>query len=259
MIKEKTILKNVLLIVLCALLMACSIWFGSHTASDPKTYKKTIAELNEKSADVAKMSVATLGMSTLIAAVPGDSTTPIANYLVDLNSWLLIIMMMLTLEKYLLTIIGKAVFWIIIPIGLALIGISIPPKSQSLRIRGFNILLVGFLVWAIVPTGMMVSRDIERTYSFSVSDVADETENIQNEAAEIEESDDSDESDDKEDENVISGFISKDDIEETIGSDALNHFGEYEDDSVFVRNETLDKEYEILMDTRRFSDVYPTR
>lgn len=209
MIKEKTILKNVLLIVLCALLMACSIWFGSHTASDPKTYKKTIAELNEKSADVAKMSVATLGMSTLIAAVPGDSTTPIANYLVDLNSWLLIIMMVLTLEKYLLTIIGKAVFWLIIPIGLALIGMSIPPKSRSLKIRGFNILLAGFLIWAIVPTGMMVSRDIERTYGFSVSDVANETENIQNKATEIEESDDSEDSDDKEDENIISGFISK--------------------------------------------------
>lgn len=53
--------------------------------------------------------------------------------------------------------------------------------------------------------------------------------------------------------------MDEDDIEETIGSDALTHFGEYEDDSVFVRNETLDKEYEILMDTRRFSDVYPTR
>ena len=56
---------------------------------------------------------------------------------------------------------------------------------------------------------MMISRDIERTYSFSISDVADETENIQNKAAEIEENDDSDESDDKEDENIISGFISK--------------------------------------------------
>ena len=209
MIKEKPILKNVLLITLCALLIICSICFGSHTASNPETYKKTIAELDEKSADVAKMSVATLGMSTLIAAVPGDTTTPIADYLVDLNSWLLIIMMVLTLEKYLLTIIGKAVFWLIIPIGLALIGISIPPKSRSLKIRGLNILLAGFLIWAIVPTGMMISRDIERTYSFSVSDVANETENIQNKAAEIEENNDSEETDGKEDENIISGFISK--------------------------------------------------
>lgn len=218
MIKEKPILKNVLLITLCALLIICSICFGSHTASNPETYKKTIAELNEKSADVAKMSVATLGMSTLIAAVPGDTTTPIADYLVDLNSWLLIIMMVLTLEKYLLTIIGKAVFWLIIPIGLALIGISIPPKSRSLKIRGLNILLAGFLIWAIVPTGMMISRDIERTYSFSVSDVANETENIQNKAAEIEENNDSEETDGKEDENIISGFISnaKDAVEDVI-------------------------------------------
>lgn len=185
--KEKLLSKKILLVLLCVILIIGSVCFGTFVASNPKIYKKTIAELDEKTADVAKMSVATLGMSTLIAAVPGDSTTPIANYLVDLNSWLLIIMMVLTLEKYLLTIIGKAVFWLIIPIGLALIGISIPPKSQSLKIRGFNILLVGFLVWAIVPTGMMISRDIERTYSFSVSDVADETENIQNKAAEIEE------------------------------------------------------------------------
>lgn len=207
--KEKLLSKKILPVLLCVILIAGSVCFGTFIASKPNTYKKTIAELDEKSADVAKMSVATLGMSTLIAAVPGDTTTPIADYLVDLNAWLLIIMMILTLEKYLLTIIGKAVFWLIIPIGLALIGISIPSKSQSLKIRGFNILLAGFLVWAIVPTGMMISRDIERTYSFSISDVADETENIQNKAAEIEENDDSDESDDKEDENIISGFISK--------------------------------------------------
>lgn len=53
--------------------------------------------------------------------------------------------------------------------------------------------------------------------------------------------------------------MDEEDIEGTIGMDALNHFGEYEDDSVFVRNETLDKEYEILMDTRNFRDVYPMR
>lgn len=50
-----------------------------------------------------------------------------------------------------------------------------------------------------------------------------------------------------------------DDIEETIGKESLTHFGEYEDDSVFVRNETLDKEYEILLDTRNFRDVYPIK
>lgn len=37
--------------------------------------------------------------------------------------------------------------------------------------------------------------------------------------------------------------------------DALNHFGEYEDDSVFVRNDNLKCDYEILWDSRKYSDV----
>lgn len=45
------------------------------------------------------------------------------------------------------------------------------------------------------------------------------------------------------------------DIENTIGCDSLNHFGEYEDDSVFVRNNRLKCDYEILIDHRNFSDV----
>lgn len=45
------------------------------------------------------------------------------------------------------------------------------------------------------------------------------------------------------------------DIEETVGKDALTHFGEYEDDSVYVRNDDLMIEYQILLDTRRYADI----
>ena len=46
-----------------------------------------------------------------------------------------------------------------------------------------------------------------------------------------------------------------DDIDNIIGLDSLNHFGEYEDDSVFVRNDELKCDYEILLDQRLYSDV----
>lgn len=46
-----------------------------------------------------------------------------------------------------------------------------------------------------------------------------------------------------------------DDVENVIGFDSLNHFGDYEDDSVFVRNDRLKCDYEILMDQRNYSDV----
>lgn len=49
--------------------------------------------------------------------------------------------------------------------------------------------------------------------------------------------------------------MSDDEIEETIGKDSLNHFGDYEPDSVFVRNDRLKADYEILADPRSYADV----
>lgn len=45
-----------------------------------------------------------------------------------------------------------------------------------------------------------------------------------------------------------------DNVEEIVG-DALEHFGEYEEDSVFVRNDAKRCDYEILQDLRNFKDV----
>lgn len=45
------------------------------------------------------------------------------------------------------------------------------------------------------------------------------------------------------------------DVEELIGPDALNHFGEYEEDSVYVRNHNRMTDYEILKDARTYKEV----
>lgn len=47
-------------------------------------------------------------------------------------------------------------------------------------------------------------------------------------------------------------------VDDIVGIDSLNHFGEYEEDSVFVRNDTLQADYEILKDVRNYSDVVDT-
>ena len=48
--------------------------------------------------------------------------------------------------------------------------------------------------------------------------------------------------------NVISN------VDEVVGFDSLDHFGEYEDDVVFVRNEKMETDYEILRDLRDFNE-----
>ena len=49
------------------------------------------------------------------------------------------------------------------------------------------------------------------------------------------------------------------DVDNVVGFESLNHFGEYEDDSVFVRNDRLKADYEILLDERNYSDVLKTK
>ncbi len=46
-----------------------------------------------------------------------------------------------------------------------------------------------------------------------------------------------------------------DDIANTIGEYSLNHFGEYEDDSVYVRDDWRKVDYEILRDERPYSQI----
>ena len=44
------------------------------------------------------------------------------------------------------------------------------------------------------------------------------------------------------------------DIDYLVGEDSLDHFGEYEDDSVFVRNDDLKTDFEILLDEASYYD-----
>ena len=44
-------------------------------------------------------------------------------------------------------------------------------------------------------------------------------------------------------------------VEYVVGEESLDHFGEYEEDCVFVRNDTTRCDYEILRDTRNFEDI----
>lgn len=44
-----------------------------------------------------------------------------------------------------------------------------------------------------------------------------------------------------------------------LGGDSLEHFGEYEDDSVYVRNDAKKCDYEILLDQRNYQEIFETQ
>lgn len=49
--------------------------------------------------------------------------------------------------------------------------------------------------------------------------------------------------------------MSDEEIEYAVGKESLTHFGEFEEDSVFVRNDRLKVDYEILLDGAKYSDI----
>ena len=50
--------------------------------------------------------------------------------------------------------------------------------------------------------------------------------------------------------------IEESEVDKMVGVDSFNHFGEHEQDTVFVRNEKLKTDYEIQRDLRKYSEIY---
>lgn len=53
--------------------------------------------------------------------------------------------------------------------------------------------------------------------------------------------------------------LDEDEVKRLIGSDALSHFGEYEEDSVFIRNDAFKTDYEILLDHKSYAQLLEER
>ena len=102
--------KKVMAVIVLLVVMILSMTVVSKVASDPENHKKTIESLDEKKEDVLKLTATSAAASTALAAIPGDATTPVANKLADLTSYFLIILMVVFLEKYLVTLTGYAAF-----------------------------------------------------------------------------------------------------------------------------------------------------
>lgn len=48
--------------------------------------------------------------------------------------------------------------------------------------------------------------------------------------------------------------IDPEDIDDLVGKDFADHFGEYEENSIFVRNDAMQTDYEILRDLQRYDE-----
>ena len=175
----KDITKKIICITLLLVLALLSIFVVSKYATSPESYKATIESIDEKKATVMGLTATAATASTVLAAIPGDVTTPIANQIMEISSYLLIVVCVLVLEKSLLTVMGYLSFNILIPIACGMLGLYTFIKKETIKILAIKFMVFALVIATIIPFSLKISDliyDVNKTTIEQVSTMVDETE-----------------------------------------------------------------------------------
>lgn len=141
--------------------------------SNPETYSKIIAYLDEKKLVATTFSASTVAVSTAITMLPSDYGNSIAGVIADISSKFIIVLGAIYIEKYALTILGLVVFKYVLPFACAVLIAYIIFGYKFMLELSLKLILSGILVVNIIPLGVKTSMLIEDTYQESIMDVSD--------------------------------------------------------------------------------------
>lgn len=207
---ERSILFRVVAIMVC-IIIACISFFGlakSYSSPESKINKETIKYLDEKKTTALELSASATAVSTLITLAPGDDGTPVANKLMDLAGYFLIVVSAIYLEKYLLTILGALTFKWLIPVSMLALAVYFGSKKELFWKIGVKIFIFGLAIYAVIPVSVHVSKMIYSTYQESIDATIDEANDLADES-EASKDEDKDSKDSKKSKDSESSFIDK--------------------------------------------------
>lgn len=183
---EKLNSKTIISVVALILVAILSIFVIEPFASSAKTHANSIKTLDEKKITVMEITAATAGSATALAAIPGDATTPVANQILKLSSYLLIVIGAIFLEKVLITLTGFVAFKFLIPIACLLYVIYLFAEKDFFKNLAIKLVAFGIVISLVVPVSISVSNLIENVYKDSINQTVEEAKNAQNEASQVE-------------------------------------------------------------------------
>lgn len=138
-----------------AVIALLSIFLFAGIFSSPDTYQGINSTLDEKKNNVMTLAASTTAASAAISLLPGDTGSGIANKLVDLTSYFLVILAVIYLEKFLLTTFGFVAFAFMIPASCALFAIALFSRSGT-RLKA-NLQQIGAKVLALAIALLLVT------------------------------------------------------------------------------------------------------
>ncbi len=168
------ITKKLLCLILLLAIALVSVFVIAKPATSPDSYRQTIESIDEKKATVMGITATAATASTVLAAIPGDVTTPIANQIMEISSYLLIVVCVLVLEKSLLTVMGYLSFNILIPIACGLLGIYTFLKKEALKILAIKFIVFALVIVTIIPFSLKISDLIYEANKTTIEQVTAE-------------------------------------------------------------------------------------
>ena len=178
---EKLNSKTIISVVALILVAILSIFVIEPFASSAKTHANSIKTLDEKKITVMEITAATAGSATALAAIPGDATTPVANQILKLSSYLLVVIGAIFLEKVLITLTGFVAFKFLIPIACLLYAIYLFAEKDFFKNLAIKLAVFGIVISLVVPVSISASNLIEKAYKDSINQTVEEAKNAQNE------------------------------------------------------------------------------
>lgn len=161
--------KLALRLILPVLVALLSVFVLGRHFADVTTYPNTIAYLDGKKVTVTELAGAATAASVAITAIPGDVATPIAEKLVDLSSYFLVIVCAIFLEKYLVTLAGALAFYVLIPLACLAMVADCFVKSPICRTVALRLTAFGLAIFVLVPASVKAGQMIENTYADAIA------------------------------------------------------------------------------------------
>ena len=173
-------IKKIIFTIVLIIIALCSILAISPLVSSPEFHSETIQILDAKKMNVVGWTTGTVGAATALAAVPGDATTPLANQILQLSSYFIIVIGAIFLEKILLTLTGYLAFTFLIPISCILFVLYQYINKNILKVLAIKLCIFGLVIFLVVPISVKVSSIIENTYQVSINQSIEDINDIEN-------------------------------------------------------------------------------
>ncbi len=195
-IRKKSTLITIIILGICILL---SLFALRPFMQSDKATSYSINYLNEKEKTVLKTTAVSATTSVVLAAIPSDATTPIAEKLADITGYMAGILVIVYLEKYIVSVAETFTATWLIPVSLGLLICYFIFRKKWLQSLGIRILLLSALLTCIVPLSVAFSKSVESAYQDNLEKAQDAlqfTEDSDNKEKEKENSNNSSDSND---------------------------------------------------------------